>query len=49
MPGPVLDSLAGEFEEFDSTVIGDQTQQRLRELAATLIAAFPPDTSALNA
>jgi len=42
MPGPVLDSLAAEFDEFDSAVIGDQAQRHLRELAATLIAAFPP-------
>ena len=48
MPGPVLDTLADEFDEFDSTVIGEQAQRRLRELAETLIALFPPDTSAPN-
>jgi hemerythrin-like domain-containing protein len=45
IPSAELDSLAAAFDEFETSVMGDGTQERLRALADSLIVAFPPDMS----
>jgi hemerythrin-like domain-containing protein len=49
IPGPELETLAGEFDEFDADGVGAAARDRLRALAEALITAFPPDMTALDA
>lgn len=45
LPGPAIETLAGEFERFERSVMGAGRHERLHALAEGLIEAFPADTS----
>jgi len=49
VPEPVLAELAGQFDEFDASVIGKDALGRLHGLADSLIEAFAPATCAPDA
>jgi len=49
VPAPVLEELAGEFEEFDRTVMGEGENERLHELARRLIERFRPPMQVVGA
>lgn len=42
VPAQVMDTLAAQFEEFETNVMGAGEHERFHALADTLIAAFPP-------
>ena len=48
VPDSAMTVLAGEFDTFDSEVVGEETLQHLRNLAETLTTAFPADPSVLG-
>ena len=48
MPGSALETLANEFEQFEESVMGAGTHDRLHVLAEGLIKAFPADITATN-
>ena len=48
MPAEVFDTMAADFDKFDTTDFGEDEHERLEALADALIAACPPDPAGLQ-